>query len=202
MATKHRGNVTPGTADQGKAMAGNSTFDPIRLRLARVRAGLTQAELGALIGASASHVSRYECGRTQPSVKSLAKLAAALKVPPGALLTATEDAERKLSDLRVAAGLTQADVATALALNDRNYSAIERGELGLTPAVAQLLAEAFSVTVDQVTDSYVNARRQRRARGMRLQPLRAEHVRSPEEPAVPRIAHKGPRPFTPPPGYQ
>lgn len=183
-------------------MARGYTFDPIRLRLTRVRADLTQAELGNLVGTTGSQISRFERGHAQPSVKSIQKLAAALEISAGTLLAKVDDADRKLSDLRVSAGLTQADVATTLGLNDRNYSAIERGELGLTPAFAQQLADTFNVTLDQVTTAYFNVRRHRRARGMQLQPLREEHVRSPDEPTVPRVPNKGPRPFTPPPGYE
>jgi len=159
------------------------------------------ARARSLVGATASQISHYERGRAQPSVKSIQKLAVALDIAPAVLLAKLDDADIKLSDLRVSAGLTQADVADALMLNDRNYSAVERGELGLTPAFAEQLADTFGVTLDQVTAAYFNARRHRRARWMQLQPLREENVRSPDEPAVPRIPKKGPRPFTPPPGY-
>ena len=183
-------------------MARGYTIDPIRLRLTRVRADLTQAELADLVGTIGSQISRYERGSAQPSVKTIQKLAAALEIAPAVLFAKLEDDERKLSDLRVSAGMTQADVANALELNDGNYSAIERGELGLTPAFTEQLADTFGATLDQVTAAYFNARRQRRGRGMQLQPLREEHVRSPDEPTVPRIPNKGPRPFTPPPGYE
>ncbi len=202
VAADHPFGVTPEPPGDRKGMARGYTFDPIRLRLTRVRADLTQAELGNLVGTTASQISHYERGRAQPSVKSIQKLAVALDIAPAVLLAKLDDADKRLSDLRVSAGLTQADVANALTLNDRNYSAIERGELGLTPAFAEQLADTFGVTLDQATAAYFNARRHRRARGMQLQPLREEHVRSPDEPTVPRIPNKGPRPFTPPPGYE
>ncbi len=198
----HPFGVIPEPLGDRKGMARGYTIDPIRLRLTRVRADLTQAELADLVGTIGSQISRYERGSAQPSVKTIQKLAAALEIAPAVLFAKLEDDERKLSDLRVSAGMTQADVANALELNDGNYSAIERGELGLTPELAQRLADTFGVAYDQLLAAYFNVRRYRRARGMQLLPLREDHVRSPEEPAVPRIPSKGPRPFTPPPGYE
>lgn len=40
---------------------------PVERRLLRMRAGLTQAEIAAAIGASPASISRYESGKREPS---------------------------------------------------------------------------------------------------------------------------------------
>ena len=44
------------------------------LREARLRAGLTQAELGERVGKPASMISRWERGRVEPSLETLRRL--------------------------------------------------------------------------------------------------------------------------------
>ena len=44
------------------------------LRQARLRAGLTQAELGRRIGRSQSQIARWESGRVEPSLETLCRL--------------------------------------------------------------------------------------------------------------------------------
>ncbi|PPT20738.1 helix-turn-helix domain-containing protein [Xanthomonas arboricola] len=57
-----------------------------RLRAARRVAGLSQVELGALLGmnekAASSRLSRYERGEREPDLETLAALSDALGVPP------------------------------------------------------------------------------------------------------------------------
>lgn len=50
----------------------------IALIMARHRAGLRQTELAAKVGISQSSLARIESGRTNPTLKTLLKLAAAL----------------------------------------------------------------------------------------------------------------------------
>ena len=79
------------------------------LRSARVRAGLTQAELGARAGTSQATVSAYESGAKQPSVATFSRLLAAA----GARLAVEADAapvrEPSRAELR-RAGATLAEV--------------------------------------------------------------------------------------------
>lgn len=51
-----------------------------RLRILRIRRGLTQRELAALCGMAPGQVSRYEAGLHTPYASSLARLARELKV--------------------------------------------------------------------------------------------------------------------------
>ncbi|HYZ19495.1 MAG TPA: helix-turn-helix transcriptional regulator [Gaiellaceae bacterium] len=50
------------------------------LREARLRAGLTQAELGRAVGRSQSAIGRWESGRVQPSLETLRDLIRACRL--------------------------------------------------------------------------------------------------------------------------
>ena len=50
------------------------------LRQARLRAGLTQAELGRATGRSQSAIARWESGRVQPSLETLRELIRACRL--------------------------------------------------------------------------------------------------------------------------
>jgi transcriptional regulator with XRE-family HTH domain len=58
------------------------------LRAARERLGLTQEQVSERSGVQAGEVSRIECGKRDPKVSTLEKLAAAVEVEPGDLLRA------------------------------------------------------------------------------------------------------------------
>ncbi len=59
-----------------------------RIRALRVRAGLSQAALGARLGRSASAVDRYEMGQRRIALAELVRMAEILGVTPETLLTA------------------------------------------------------------------------------------------------------------------
>jgi len=52
-----------------------------KIKLARVELDLTQKDLADKIGAKQKNVSRYENGISTPSLKTMAKIAKALKRP-------------------------------------------------------------------------------------------------------------------------
>ncbi len=58
---------------------------PIRLKQARVRAGITQKKLGVIIGmdegSASGRMNHYEKGRHTPDISTLKKIADALNVP-------------------------------------------------------------------------------------------------------------------------
>lgn len=53
-------------------------FDGSTLRELRIRAGLTQAEVGRRVGIPATVVSAYECRRRQPSLEVVGRIVHAL----------------------------------------------------------------------------------------------------------------------------
>lgn len=58
-------------------------FSPARLRAARERQGLTQAQLGRCVGRELRSMQRYELGEGVPPTELLCLLAAVLLVPIG-----------------------------------------------------------------------------------------------------------------------
>lgn len=64
-----------------KRVAAVAAFDPSRLRIARLAAGLRANQLADLVGVNSSAISQYEHGYTRPSPPTLAQLALALRVP-------------------------------------------------------------------------------------------------------------------------
>ena len=56
------------------------------IRDLRLKRGLTQAGLGALVGWNKSQVCRLEGGKVEPKLESLRKLASALRVRPERLM--------------------------------------------------------------------------------------------------------------------
>ncbi len=61
------------------------------LREARLRSGLTQAELGRRVGKPASMISRWERGRVEPSLETLRRLVRACGLELGFRLAAYDD---------------------------------------------------------------------------------------------------------------
>lgn len=59
--------------------SGTKTFN--RIREQRQRAGLSQSELGRLIGFSEATVNRYENGNRKPDIIVLRKIALVLNIP-------------------------------------------------------------------------------------------------------------------------
>lgn len=90
-----------------------------KVRHYRERAGLTQTELGDLIGKSLETIGRIERGTTAPSLALLEKLADALKVEPRDLLGTGSHAAKTRSADQLAqiidrlSGLSDADLARA-----------------------------------------------------------------------------------------
>lgn len=56
-----------------------------RIKAARMKAGLTQKELGAKLGVSESFIAQYETDKRNPKIETLEKIACALGVHPGEL---------------------------------------------------------------------------------------------------------------------
>lgn len=80
----------------------------------RLKAGLTQGDLGELVSREADSISRIECGKVLPPLTLLAELAGALKCPLSDLL---RDGSTKASDRSkrlelILTGLSESDAAT------------------------------------------------------------------------------------------
>lgn len=63
-------------------------FFRVNMRARRLELGMTQDQVGKLIGQSASAVSFIESGERSPELRTMAKIAVALKTTLGALTSA------------------------------------------------------------------------------------------------------------------
>ncbi|MEK4243691.1 helix-turn-helix transcriptional regulator [Janibacter sp. FSL W8-0316] len=125
----------------------NPPLNPERLRAARVRAGLTQAELARVIGvAGGERVSRWELGTSTPSTAMRARLAKALGIDLEELLPSQGPAD--LRRLRAEAGLTVAELAERGGLARGTIKRWEAGSAQRVRAPLDAVAAALGVSVD------------------------------------------------------
>jgi transcriptional regulator with XRE-family HTH domain len=136
-----------------------SGVDPVALRDARLRMGLTQHELARLIDvAGGERISRWELGSSAPRPEILHRLAQVLNVGVADLLEVGGPAD--LRRLRTSAGLSARTLAARAHLSTPTYVRWESGGTKRLPAREALkpLAKALSVTVEDVEFAIVTAR--------------------------------------------
>ena len=133
--------------------------DPVALRDARIRMGLTQHELARLIDvAGGERISRWELGSSAPRPEILHRLALALNVGAADLLETGGPAD--LRRLRTSAGLSARTLAARVHMSVPTYVRWESGRTKRLPArqALKLLAKALNVTVEDVESAIVTAR--------------------------------------------
>ena len=121
------------------------------IRRLRESRGLTQRELGALIGVSDKAVSTWEKGEKTPRRAPLQKMAALFGVPVGALLEdapATDDFAHTLERLCAAWNATPATVATATGISRGKLLRLLRGTAVPTPDDLARLEHYFGVPLN------------------------------------------------------
>ena len=124
-----------------------------RLAAAREDADLTQADLALAIGVSAAQrIANWERGDEQPRPNFIPVLARALGVAPLELVD-VDPTKPGLVGLRLAAGLTVADVAQRTGLPRMTYNRLERGMpvKAVTGERLDALAKALGVSTDEVS---------------------------------------------------
>ena len=137
----------------------DSGVDPVALRDARIRMGLTQHELARLIDvAGGERISRWELGSSAPRPEMLHRLALALNVGAADLLETGGPAD--LRRLRTSAGLSARTLATRAHMSVPTYIRWESGRTKRLPPTQalELLAKALNVTVEDVEFAIVTAR--------------------------------------------
>lgn len=143
-------------------MAGRKV-DGGALRKARRNAGLTLREVAAVVGvASGARVGAWERGLEQPNARFIPLLAKAVNLPTTALLMG-EGRNLGLTDLRLARGLSRAELAEAAGLSKMTYHRLEHGVGTRTPDQATLsaLASALSVSSGDVVQAIFQTRADR-----------------------------------------
>lgn len=97
-------------------------FDPETLTAAVAASGLSRAAVAERLGVHRQRVYDWEHGTSTPHPHRMPDLAAALGVPARSLVVG-----RSLRSRRYAAGLTQADAATAVGVDRAEWSRWESG---------------------------------------------------------------------------
>lgn len=124
-------------------------FSSSLLRKARADAGLRPDELARLLGVSRQAVTTWESGKSKPSPGMLRALAEALRVQPADLAPIREE-DLRMGDLRAHAGLTQIEVADALAVNPTMIGDMERGFRPVSEDQVTALTALYGLTDGRV----------------------------------------------------
>lgn len=89
-----------------------------RIKKVRIEQGLTQADLGALVGCSNNHMSHIEVGQTKVSLTMLLKISNALNKDIDYFLLDTPYAKRnQIIDSEIAQKLDECNSSTLVAVN-------------------------------------------------------------------------------------
>ena len=123
--------------------------DRAAIRRARTARNLTQHQLARILDvAGGERISVWELGDGEPRPELLPRLAAALGVNPLALLAI--DGPVDLRALRLAAGLTTAQVAAVVPVARQSVDLWETGKRTPSPRTWPALAAVLGVTSDEV----------------------------------------------------
>lgn len=89
-----------------------------RIKMARIEKGLTQADLGAMVGCSNNHMSHVEVGQTKISLTMLLRVAYALdKTIDYFLLDTPYASSNSILNTEIATKLNQCNSATLVTIN-------------------------------------------------------------------------------------
>lgn len=133
-------------------------FTGERLKALRQEVGISQSDLARLADIGRTTLYQWETGMASPQVDVLARVAAALGVAISDLVVVADE-EAYLGDLRIRCGLTQPQLGKAAGVSTSMVGYIERGEVTLTDATAEILARVLDVSVPMVRAAHTRARR-------------------------------------------
>lgn len=141
-------------------------ISPTALRAAMARRGVTVDDLAIHLDTSTTAIYGWLSARRVPEPPVLARLARALRVRP-ADLTLVGETEERLYDLRIHAGLLQAEAAATAGLRQPQLSKMERGVAVPREELCEGLARAYDLPADRVLAAWQRSRedRQRHAEG-------------------------------------
>jgi len=136
-------------------------ISPTALRSAMSRRGVTVDDVAVHLGTSTTTVYGWLSARRVPEPPVLVGLARALGLRP-ADLTLVSEAEERLHDLRVHAGLLQAEAATKAGLRQPQLSKMERGTAVPREDLCAGLARAYGLPTGRVLNAWQRTRDDRR----------------------------------------
>lgn len=145
-------------------MVSGRDFDHVRLRAARIAAGLTQHELADAVGVKQPTVSQWENGVRSPRATKLSHLAELLGIEVTELVAPIpDDNAPRLGDYRQALGLSQASLAARLVMRPSTVGAIEVGS-HFPNNDSHLIAwcELLGITIDEFEAAWWQGRHKHR----------------------------------------
>ncbi len=129
----------------------------MNLRKLREKAGLSQAELGNLVGLKQTTISQYESGAREPNLDLTQKIADVLDVSLDELVrplplqvesNEKEDLGQTIANLRKQNNLTQAELGAKLGVIKQTISSWENGVSSPSNETLANIASIFDVSVD------------------------------------------------------
>lgn len=134
-------------------MTARSWFDADVLKVARQRAGLSQAALAKALGVSGPmRVSMWERGISEPTAKIVPALAEALSID-ASLLVGGDAAPTGLRTMRRLRGLTLVEVSERSGINYSRYREIEMGHRRLRDDEVAALAAVYGCAESEVREA-------------------------------------------------
>ena len=142
--------------------------DTAKIRELRKERGFNLSEFARKVQLSVSYMSEIEHGRTNPSLGTIDKIAAALNVDRSQLLEASElGLGNKIRLARENKKMTMAETAEAAGISTSYLSEIERGSVKPSIATTKRLAEVLDVSISKLVGENVGL-------GAKLRRLREE----------------------------
>lgn len=131
----------------------------------RVRLNMTQAELADRIGVSQKVISKYERGRCQPPIDTVAAMAHIFGITVDDLLNESSDIPERgkrlypdyayLRSLRESRQITQETMASILGYSSKgSYSLIESGKQAITTPIASAISTALGMSKDELIRAF------------------------------------------------
>ncbi|ADG97501.1 transcriptional regulator, XRE family [Segniliparus rotundus DSM 44985] len=132
-------------------------FRPDLLASIRVKNGLEIVDLARLAQVPAQTIRDWENGKTTPQIDTLVKIASVLKRPISSLVSVPKT-QRKLSDLRILAGLTQPQLAKTLGISTSSYGELERAMRPIPEHLLGPLSSTLGVSPGEAQKAWLNAK--------------------------------------------
>ncbi|GAB4590218.1 helix-turn-helix transcriptional regulator [Nocardia sp. IFM 10818] len=132
-------------------------FTPARLAAAIETSGMRRDEIARLADVTTQTLTNWLTGTSTPAVDKLAAVVGVLGLSMRDVLD-IDPTRASLADLRVLAGLTQGQLATATGLGEETVGQLERGNARLLDRHAGPLATALAVSVLRVRAAHDIAR--------------------------------------------
>jgi transcriptional regulator with XRE-family HTH domain len=135
-------------------------FDPARLRELRVARSLSIRDVADFSEVTDAAVQKWEKGVSVPDPRHAARLAEILGVAIRDLTTLTDE-QIGLFEARALQGFTLRGLAERLSVSRSAFSNIEAGRRKPSPELAEGMATLLDLSVEQVRDCWLLARRRR-----------------------------------------